>query len=135
MNKEEYQNKYLEFQALGEHIKQIQNSIMELEQQLAELRKLQESLESIENTKLNEEVLVLLGAGTYIKTKLADDKKVIMNIGADKLVDKSINDSISLVKSQTDELVKIHNQMNNEFINHTLKLQKLHQELQTNPNE
>ncbi|MBI2663564.1 prefoldin subunit alpha [Candidatus Woesearchaeota archaeon] len=135
MDKEEYQNKYLEFQALGEHIKQIQNSIMELEQQLAELRKLQESLESIENTKLNEEVLVLLGAGTYIKTKLADDKKVIMNIGADKLVDKSINDSISLVKSQTDELVKIHNQMNNEFINHTLKLQKLHQELQTNPNE
>ena len=117
MDKEEYQNKYLEFQALGEHIKQIQNSIMELEQQLAELRKLQESLESIENTQLNEEVLVLLGAGTYIKTKLADDKKVIMNIGADKLVDKSINDSISLVKSQTDELVKIHNQMNNEFIN------------------
>ncbi|MDP6641877.1 MAG: prefoldin subunit alpha [Candidatus Nanoarchaeia archaeon] len=131
MEKEETQRKYLEFQSLNEQLKQLQNSLLNLDQQLIELRKLQESLESTKNTKVDEEVLVLLGAGTYIKTKLNDNKKVLMNVGSDKIVNKDINESINLIKSQIDELINVHKNMNEELQNNTLKLQKLHQELQT----
>jgi|ETNmetMinimDraft_2_1059921.scaffolds.fasta_scaffold07837_2 prefoldin alpha subunit len=131
MEIEDQQKKYLEFQSLNDQLKQLQNSLLNLDQQLIELRKLQESLESTKNTKIDEEILVLLGAGTYIKTKLSDNKKILMNIGSDKVVDKNIDESITLVKSQIEELIKVHKNMNNELQNNTLKLQKLHQELQT----
>ena len=130
MDKQETQKKYLEFQTLNQQVKQLQDSLINLEQQLLELRKLEESLDGIKNTNINEEVLVLLGAGTYIKTKLADNKKVLMNIGSDTLTPKNTNDSIKLVRLQINELTEIYDKMNEEIKAHLSNLHKLHSDLQ-----
>lgn len=130
MANEELQKKYMEFQTIGQRSKEMQESLLNLDHQINELRKLEEGLETINKSEINDEILVSLGAGTYIKTKLIDNKKILMNVGSNTVTKKTIEDSIELVKSQIKELDEFYNKMNEDLRNNTMELQKLHEELE-----
>ncbi|MBI2667539.1 prefoldin subunit alpha [Candidatus Woesearchaeota archaeon] len=130
MANEELQKKYMEFQTIGQRSKELQESLLNLDHQINELKKLEEGLETINNSEVNDEILVSLGAGTYIKTKLIDNKKILMNVGSNTVTIKNIEDSIELVKLQIKELGEFYNKMNEDLRNNTVKLQELHEELE-----
>ena len=123
MANEELQKKYMEFQTMGQRSKELQESLLNLDHQINELKKLEEGLETINNSEVNDEILVSLGAGTYIKTKLIDNKKILMNVGSNTVARKNIGDSIELVKLQIKELSEFYSKMNEDLRDNTVKLQ------------
>ncbi len=57
---------------------------------LAELRMVKESLEQVRNLKQENEILVPLGAESFARAKIIDTEKVIVGIGAEVAVKKTV---------------------------------------------
>ena len=114
-NEEESQRKYLEYQFLMQHTQQLGQQIQQIRSHLTELESLNENISEMGNTKENDEILIPLGSGIFTKGKLSKDKNVIMNVGSDVLVTKSIPDAKKLIEEQADELKKFVVDLENQL--------------------
>lgn len=130
MSEEEIQRKYLELQLIEKQIKQIQQQMQFMEQQLLELNSLSNSVEEITKVKPKTEILVPLGAGVYTKAELKDNKDFIMNVGADITTTKSAKESISIIENQIAQLKALLEQLSAELENAAIAGHKLQGELQ-----
>ncbi len=114
--KEDLQNKYMEYQILINNLKQLEQQFVMMEQHLNDLRGLDESLDSLINTKENE-MFSAVGNGVFIKTELKDKDSVLVNIGAGVVVKKKIRDAKNLVIRQVDEVQNLIIQIQDDFNN------------------
>ena len=62
------------------------------------------TLEGLKNLKEGEETLIPVGAGSYIRTKIADSKKLVMGIGAGVAIDNDVESSVGELKSRLEEM-------------------------------
>lgn len=63
-----------------------------------------EALTSLNKTKIGTEILVPLGSNCFARGKLADDKNVIVSIGAGVSVEKSIPDAVKFFDKHLEQL-------------------------------
>jgi len=61
------------------------------------------SLKAIDN-KTDSETLVPMGLGTFVKTKLIPDQKLILNVGAGVAIEKDQNYAINFLESRLKEM-------------------------------
>ena len=61
------------------------------------------SLKAIDN-KTDSETLVPLGLGTFVKTKLIPNQKLILNVGAGVAIEKDQNYAINFLESRLKEM-------------------------------
>ena len=62
-----------------------------------------DSLKAIDN-KTNDETLVPIGLGTFVKTKLIPNQKLILNVGAGVAIEKDQNYAINFLESRLKEM-------------------------------
>ena len=62
-----------------------------------------DSLKAIDN-KTNDETLVPIGLGTFVKTKLIPNQKLILNVGAGIAIEKDRNSTINFLESRLKEM-------------------------------
>jgi len=77
----------------------LEERMMLLNQMLEEMRRAVVALDEVKKMELGHEVLVSLGAGAFLKVKVAEKEKVIFQIGAGVVAEKNIDD----VKAKLDE--------------------------------
>ena len=106
MTKEELSQKYLEFQLLNQQIQQAQQQLQLLTKQITELKTLSKNLQELSKSKKDSEMYTNLGVGVNIKSKLTDIKKLLVNVGAGILVQKTPEETIKIVDKQAIELDK-----------------------------
>ena len=111
MKDKELQEKYLEFQILNQQVKQTQQQLTVLEQQIIEFKTLDDNLDEIKKTKAGKEILIPLGAGLFTKGDLKDSKEILMNVGAEVIVKKTIPEAKQIIKRQIDQMENLVNQM------------------------
>lgn len=128
MNKE-LQQKYMELQLIDQQAKQVQQHLINLNQQLAELKNLEDGLDSIKKVKSGTEIFVPLGSGVFAKAELKDTDKILMNVGANILTSKGIPASKEIVKKQVDEIQGLVSQMEQELHNIMVYSQGLQQDI------
>ena len=126
----ELQQKYLELQLINNQMNQMQQHLNLIEAQILDLKHLENSLEEIKNVKEDTEILVPLGSGTFIKGKLIDNKEVLMNVGANTIVKKDLEDAISIIKNQEEELKNLIEQVERELTEVSVQAQIVQQEVQ-----
>ena len=73
------------------------------------------TLEEMEKEKDNAELLVPIGASSYIKVKLASSDTVIVGMGAGVSVEKTLPEAKEIVKERLDELEKTLNSAQQQF--------------------
>jgi prefoldin alpha subunit len=68
-------------------------------------------------TKLNDgdDALVPVGAGSYVRMKIADSKKLVMGIGAGTAMEKDVGSSIDELKNRIGELDKAGNSIQQQL--------------------
>ena len=115
MEKDEKQKKmqqaYLELQMVNQQIKQNQQQIQAIDEQIIDLHLTLESLNELKNTKKGSEILVPLSSGIFTKADLTDNKELIVNVGAGTAVKKDINDTGKLLEEQLNNLKDIQKQV------------------------
>ncbi len=127
--KEDVKEKYLELQMLNSQLQQLQQQIRNADMQSAEMDKISFAIEEAKSIKKGQEMLVPLGQGIFIKAKAEDASSVIMSVGADVAVEKSLDDAIAIVKTQQGELSSIILEMKHEFSDGVQRLHSLQNEM------
>jgi prefoldin alpha subunit len=64
------------------------------------------ALENLEKEKENAELLVPIGGSSYIKAKLTSHDKVIVGMGANVSIEKTLPEAKVLIKERLEELEK-----------------------------
>ncbi len=128
-NKEDLQKKYLELQILVNQINQIQQQIQIMQNQILELKNLEDNLKRFKEIKENTEAYVPLGLNIFIKAKLADNKEFLVGVGNNALVVKNLEDTLLLIQSQINEVQNIINELEAQFTNLDLNAAKIQEEL------
>ena len=132
MDEKQVQQKYLEFQIIEQQMKEYQQELMTLQAQSNELTNLEESLKEIEKSKDKNEILTALSSGIFIKTELKNSKEVLMNVGSNVVVPKTIAETIEIVKDQALKIQAIAHKLEQDlqlFAQHASSLQQELQEL------
>ncbi len=103
LSEEEIQQKYTEFQYLQQQIEQINQHLEMLVQQNSEMDISIAALKELENTKPNSEILAPIANGVFLKAKLENNQKLIVNVGSNTTVEKKIPEVIELLQKQKEE--------------------------------
>ena len=99
-----WQEKLMHFRMLQEHIEKLTEHVQLLNQQNAELENSKQALEDLSNTKPRSEVLAPVANGVFIKTELKENTHLLVNVGADTVVEKSVEEVVALLGNQQKEI-------------------------------
>ena len=114
-----------QMQELQQGMQDIQQQLQSLSQQKTELEHLTDSLQELTKNPEHKDVLVPFGAGIFLKAVLADSSKVLLHVGANVTVEKSVPDTLSLIEKQSKELQVIEQSMHEELAHIQQQLQFL----------
>jgi len=64
------------------------------------------TLEGVKTQKTDEDALIPVGGGSYVRVKLSDISKIVMGVGAGVAVEKPIEDSVNEIKKRIVDLGK-----------------------------
>jgi len=130
MNEEELQNKYMELQLAEQQFQQLHHQLESLNQQALDLQKLEVNLDDLKKVKKNSKMLSSLGQGIFFESELKNKDELIVNVGANIMVKKSIADSKKLISKQVKEIENIKENVETQLQNLTLHTTNLQEELQ-----
>ncbi|MDD5177731.1 MAG: prefoldin subunit alpha [Candidatus Nanoarchaeia archaeon] len=118
------EERLLELQTISYQIQQLQEQLQLIEEQFMELSVLSESLESLKHSKASDG-LIPVGAGVFIEGAIKNTEKVILNVGSNVMVKKSIEDAKNLVEKQIHETREVAEQIKEEINHGLIELRKL----------
>lgn len=102
---------YAEYQAMEQHIKQLQKQLEALTSQIMEMSGTSRNLEDFEKTQLGTEIFVPISSGVFAKASLKDTSELLVNVGANVVVKKDIRSAKKLINGQVEEMKKLHKRM------------------------
>lgn len=108
-NQKELQKMYLELQLLDEQMKQIQKQIVVLDEQLVELNNTLQALDDFNKTAVGTKILVSLSPGIFTSAELKDNKELLVNVGSNVVVKKTVAETKELLKKRLDSTKKYRN--------------------------
>lgn len=123
------QQKYLEMQLLEQQLRQIQQQVNAIEQQSMEIEFIIDSLESLSKVEVGKEILVPMSSGIFVKAKLEDNKELIVNVGNNTTVNKSIPEVQGMLREQVKEMANARVELSNKFAEFAAKMQVMQTEL------
>ena len=106
MDEKDLQKKYQELQTLDQHMKKLNDELTTLENKTTEIESIKQSLEELKKTTKDDEILVPVSNGIFLKAKIQDKEKLLVNVGSDTIVQKTIEETKELVSEQQKELEK-----------------------------
>ena len=128
-NQKELQKMYLELQLLDEQIKQVQKQLISLDEQIAELNNTLLALDDFNKTAVGTDILVSLSPGIFTKAELKDNKELLVNVGSNVVVKKTVAETKELLKKRLDSIKKYRNLTLVEIQKMGLQASNLEQEI------
>ncbi|MFQ5998410.1 MAG: prefoldin subunit alpha [Candidatus Bathyarchaeia archaeon] len=110
------QNLVMENRMLEGAISELQARIGLVDQAIREFNVTDTTLMSLKDLKKNDEILVPIGGGSYLKARLSETEKVMASIGGGVTSEKTADDTKSLVESQLNEFQKVRSALQNQVI-------------------
>ena len=126
--KEETQKKYLELQMMDQQIKQLQQQLMAVNQQIVELKRVDDDLNEFENVKKDSKMFFSLGPGIFAEGTITN-KDLLLNVGSNVMVKKPILDTKKIISMQIDELEGIVHKIQDDLGTVDLRGHELQEEL------
>ena len=124
------QEMYMEFQVLEQHIRQLQKQLEAVTQQLIELTITSSSLDEFNKIRQGKEIFVPLSSGIFAKAGIKDTSGLLVNVGANVVVQKDVASTKKLIQKQMEEIKKIQEQMVGELEKLTSHAAQLEMNLQ-----
>lgn len=121
------QKKYAEYQTIDQRVKQIKEQLEKFEIQIQELNNIHESLMELKQVKNNTELLVPMSSGIFVKAAVQNTDKLIVNVGANIGVEKTIDETANLLAVQQNEIVEYRQQLMEQMqllVNHAGMLER-----------
>ena len=131
----EFNKKILEFNILDSRIRELEQNLALLEKQISELQICQISLDEVKNSKKESEVLASLSPGIFVKTNLANNSEVIIDIGSKILCKKKIDEAKKIIENKLNKALEIHDRLISEITIIAQNLGNLEKEIRKSQNK
>ena len=105
------QQQYMEMQIIDQQMKQIQRQLQMIESQMVEVAATKEALNDLKDTKTGSEILAPISSGIFIKSNLAENTKLAVNVGSGTVVEKTIPEVINIIEEQEEEIKKTYDNL------------------------
>ncbi|MCK4521297.1 MAG: prefoldin subunit alpha [Nanoarchaeota archaeon] len=93
---------YLDMQMINQQLLQTQKQIQTIEESVNELMIAVQGLDEFKDIKQGKEILVPVVGGIFAKAELKENKELIVNIGSDTAVTKSVDDVKNMLNKQVE---------------------------------
>lgn len=111
-----------EIQLLEATLNVIKSRLDMTEATLNESQMALETLKALESAKEGDNILVPIGASSYIFAKVENINKVVVGVGANVCVEKSIKESIDMINERISKLEQIKASLQQQFIQASQRL-------------
>ncbi len=108
---EEMQRKYAQLQHMENTLQEAQAQIVRLESQVQELMNAKAALVSLGDTSEGTSILIPITNGMFVRAKLGTTDPVLVNVGADTIIDKPRVDAIKLLEQQEEQIIAAHERL------------------------
>jgi prefoldin alpha subunit len=105
----------LESRYLEETVNELQSRISMINSAIAELRVSSMTLDGLEKEKKGAQLFVPVGGGSYVKAKLETTKDVVVGIGADVAVEKSLKEAKVELEARIAEMEKTRETLGQQY--------------------
>ena len=105
----------MESRLLENAVNELQSRINMTNAALAELRVSSMTLEGLEAEKKDSQIIVPIGAGSYVKARLETADEVVVGIGADVAVEKTVKEAKEELEARIAELEKTKDALEQQF--------------------
>ena len=127
----DYKEKYIEYEFLMQQLQQLQQNISALDKHIVDLNSLDQGLEQLTKIKTNQETLIPFGSGIFLKGEIKDNSTVIMNVGNNICVEKTLDEARETVAKQLEEVTLVLEQLREEMERNSVQLNSLQQEFES----
>ena len=97
------QQKYLQFQTLQQQIEQISEHVEMLNQQNMEIDVSIMAIKEVGKTEIGKEILAPIANGIFLKSELKDNQRLVVNVGSEVTVEKTIQETAELLERQKEK--------------------------------
>ena len=122
--------KYLEMQYLAQHMELVQQQVEKINGQMEEIMLTKSSLVEFSSVKKGKEMMVSVSNGIFAKASLIDPEKLLVNVGNNVVVEKSVEDTINLLDEQLMELGKYQMQLTAQQQTLSRKVEEVEKEVE-----
>lgn len=129
-SKEKNKELYLELTTLDEQVKNLHAQIENIDEQLSELNSSKVILNKFSDLKVGDELRVPLASGVYIKAKLTDIDKLLVNVGAGVSVEKTPVQVIEILDGQVIELMSYREKLVEQMKLLITRVEKIQKEVE-----
>jgi prefoldin alpha subunit len=105
----------VESRFLEEAVDELQSRINMTNAAITELRVSSMTLEGLEKEKKDAQLFVPIGGGSYVKARLETTKKVVVGIGADVAVERTVKEAKEELEARIAELEKTREALGQQF--------------------
>jgi prefoldin alpha subunit len=128
MNDEKIKQLYMEMQVYQKQLKQFQEALENINNKEAEIAYIKESLTNLSDMKEGDDLLVPINNGIFVKAKLVETEKVLVNVGSDIVVQKDIPSTQTMMDKQLGEIKKYQKGIEADMQDVHDKMSKIEQE-------
>ncbi len=129
-SQEKLQEKFMLFQLMEKQLETLGQHSAMVESRMAEIDTTISAVSEIKGLGKDNETLVPLGSGLYIKARVMGDS-VLAELGAGVMKEKDFSDSVSFLMERKTELEKVSKQISEQITDITKGLNELGPELQS----
>jgi prefoldin alpha subunit len=125
----EVKEKYMELQMMQNQARQVQQQVQALESQAGEMDIVQQALDDFAQSKTGSPAIVTLTPGLFVKAKLEETDKVLLNVGGGAVVQKTIPEAKKVIAEQATELRKLQEELSTQLQKLAVNAEKVQNEL------
>lgn len=126
---EEFQKKYTEYSVYKSQVDALANEIAIINTTLNNLSAAKTTIENVNKLTEKQEILVPIGGNAFLKATIDDTKNVLLNIGSNVIVNKSIADALQVIEKQISDLTKAQESLSAKIEDLTSKIETIEPEL------
>jgi len=138
MTKEEELQKYMaQIEYYKEQMTQLETQSSYIQAAISDYTRAKMTLEQLEKTENNSDILLPIGGSTYIDAKAKDTSKVLFDIGAGLVTEKKSEEAIKKIdermkdlQQNMDKISSMMQQLQADATEISVKAQKLYSEIQ-----
>jgi len=125
MNNKEMEKAVMEFNIFGAKLQEMEQQFQAIEKFVLELQTTSSSLGELKETNANQETLSPIGQGIFVKSKLQDNKEVMVEIGAKVFAKKSIDEARALLDKKVLNFMALRERLAEQMEAVVRKMQKI----------
>jgi len=127
---EQAQEKYLEFQLLQKQLEQLQGHLEEVQTKIVEFHQTRDALHELQGVKQDADCFVSVAQGIFARARLQQPDELLINVGAETAVVKTIPQVVELLNRQIAEVAQLHEQLESNMGKLSERINMLVEEIQ-----